>query len=152
MSKKLNGSNTQQSVEGKEDPMRKVAMIALAGTSIEWYDFFLYATAAALVFPAAFFPDSSPTVGLILSFGTFAFGFIARPIGGIVFGHFGDRIGRKRTLVIALLLMGVASKEITPNIACSSAVRIGQSLLDVSTSTTPYRRSRATWQNRAKGT
>ena len=89
--------------------MRKVAVTALAGTSIEWYDFFLYATAAALVFPTAFFPESTPTMGLILSFGTFAFGFIARPVGGIIFGHFGDRIGRKRTLVIALMLMGVAS-------------------------------------------
>ena len=89
--------------------MRKVALTALAGTSIEWYDFFLYATAAALIFPAAFFPESTPTMGLILSFGTFAFGFIARPVGGILFGHFGDRIGRKRTLVIALMLMGVAS-------------------------------------------
>ncbi len=89
--------------------MRKVALTALAGTSIEWYDFFLYATAAALVFPSAFFPDSSPTMGLILSFGTFAFGFIARPLGGILFGHFGDRVGRKRTLVIALMMMGIAS-------------------------------------------
>lgn len=89
--------------------MRKVALTALAGTSIEWYDFFLYATAAALVFPTAFFPDSSPTVALILSFGTFAFGFIARPVGGILFGHFGDRVGRKKTLVFALILMGVAS-------------------------------------------
>ncbi|MDA1371510.1 MAG: MFS transporter [Proteobacteria bacterium] len=89
--------------------MRKVALTALAGASIEWYDFFLYATAAALVFPSVFFPESTPTMGLILSFGTFAFGFIARPIGGILFGHFGDRIGRKRTLVVALMLMGVAS-------------------------------------------
>lgn len=92
--------------------MRKVALTALAGTSIEWYDFFLYATAAALVFPAAFFPDSTPTMGLILSFGTFSFGFIARPLGGILFGHFGDRIGRKRTLVVALMLMGIASTAI----------------------------------------
>ena len=89
--------------------MRKVALTALAGTSIEWYDFFLYATAAALVFPSAFFPDSSPTIGLVLSFGTFAFGFIARPLGGVLFGHFGDRIGRKKTLVIALVMMGIAS-------------------------------------------
>ena len=89
--------------------MRKVALTALAGTSIEWYDFFLYATAAALVFPSAFFPDSSPTIGLILAFGTFAFGFIARPLGGVLFGHFGDRIGRKKTLVIALVMMGIAS-------------------------------------------
>lgn len=92
-----------------EASMRKVALTALAGSSIEWYDFFLYATAAALVFPSAFFPDSTPTMGLILSFGTFAFGFIARPVGGILFGHFGDRVGRKRTLVIALMMMGVAS-------------------------------------------
>ena len=92
--------------------MRKVALTALAGTSIEWYDFFLYATAAALVFPVAFFPESTPTMGLILSFGTFAFGFIARPVGGILFGHFGDRIGRKRTLVLALMMMGVASTMI----------------------------------------
>ncbi|MBL4573411.1 MAG: MHS family MFS transporter [Gammaproteobacteria bacterium] len=92
-----------------EANMRKVALTALAGASIEWYDFFLYATAAALIFPSAFFPDSSPTMGLILSFGTFAFGFIARPLGGILFGHFGDRVGRKRTLVIALMMMGIAS-------------------------------------------
>ena len=92
--------------------MRKVAITALAGTSIEWYDFFLYATAAALVFPSVFFPEFSPTTGLILSFLTFAAGFIARPVGGVLFGHFGDRIGRKRTLVIALMLMGVASTMI----------------------------------------
>jgi MFS family permease len=92
--------------------IRRVALTALTGTSIEWYDFFLYATAAALVFPTAFFPDSTPTVGLILSFTTFSFGFIARPLGGILFGHFGDRIGRKRTLVIALMLMGVVSTMI----------------------------------------
>ena len=92
--------------------MRKVAITALAGTSIEWYDFFIYATAAALVFPSAFFPEFPPTTALIMSFLTFAAGFIARPIGGILFGHFGDRIGRKRTLVIALMLMGVASTMI----------------------------------------
>ena len=92
--------------------IRRVALTALTGTSIEWYDFFLYATAAALVFPTAFFPDSTPTVGLILSFTTFSFGCIARPLGGILFGHFGDRIGRKRTLVIALMLMGVVSTMI----------------------------------------
>ena len=89
--------------------MRKVALTALAGTSIEWYDFFLYATAAALVFPSAFFPGSDPTIGLVLSFGTFAFGFIARPLGGIIFGHFGDRVGRKKTLVIALWMIGISS-------------------------------------------
>ncbi len=101
--------NLAKTVEADSKSMRKVALTALAGTSVEWYDFFLYATAAALVFPAAFFPESTPTMGLILSFGTFAFGFIARPLGGILFGHWGDKIGRKKTLVIALILMGVAS-------------------------------------------
>ncbi|MCW8195962.1 MHS family MFS transporter [Proteobacteria bacterium 005FR1] len=90
--------------------MRKVALTALAGTSLEWYDFFLYGTAAALVFPGLFFPEDLPAmVVLLASFSTFAVGFLARPLGGIVFGHFGDRIGRKRTLVIALLMMGVAT-------------------------------------------
>ena len=89
--------------------MRKVAFTALAGTSIEWYDFFLYGAAAALVFPTVFFGEISSSGALILSLLTFAAGFIARPIGGIIFGHFGDRVGRKKTLVIALILMGVSS-------------------------------------------
>lgn len=90
--------------------MRKVAMTSLAGTSIEWYDFFLYGTAAAIIFPTAFFPQElPPMVLLIISFSTFAVGFIARPLGGLIFGHFGDRIGRKRTLVVALMMMGVAT-------------------------------------------
>ena len=93
----------------KESNIRKVALTSLAGTSIEWYDFFLYGAAAGLVFPKLFFGDASPTTALILSFLTFAAGFIARPVGGIIFGHFGDLIGRKRTLVIALMLMGVSS-------------------------------------------
>ena len=89
--------------------MQKVAFTALAGTSIEWYDFFLYGAAAALIFPTAFFGEVTPSTALILSLLTFAAGFIARPIGGIIFGHYGDRIGRKKTLVIALILMGVSS-------------------------------------------
>ena len=90
--------------------MRRVALTALAGTSIEWFDFFLYGTAAALVFPTVFFAeDMPPLVGLIASFATFAVGFLARPIGGVVFGHFGDRVGRKQALVVALLMMGVAT-------------------------------------------
>ena len=89
--------------------MRKVAFTALAGTSIEWYDFFLYGAAAALVFPTVFFGEMSSSSALILSLLTFAAGFIARPIGGIIFGHFGDRVGRKKTIVIALILMGVSS-------------------------------------------
>jgi MFS family permease len=90
--------------------MRHLATTALAGTSIEWYDFFLYGTAAALVFPTLYFPaDLSPLVALIASFSTFAVGFLARPIGGVVFGHFGDRVGRKKALVTALLLMGTST-------------------------------------------
>ena len=93
----------------QNDNMRKVALTALAGTSIEWYDFFLYGAAAALIFPTAFFGEMPPTTALILSLLTFAAGFIARPIGGIIFGHFGDKIGRKKTLISALLLMGISS-------------------------------------------
>ena len=93
----------------KKSNMRKVALTALAGTSIEWYDFFLYGAAAALIFPSAFFGEIPETTALILSLLTFAAGFIARPIGGIIFGHFGDRIGRKKTLIAALMLMGISS-------------------------------------------
>ena len=90
--------------------MRKVALAALAGTSIEWYDFFLYGAAAALIFPTAFFSNEIPeSTALILSLLTFAAGFIARPIGGVIFGHFGDKIGRKKTLIVALMLMGISS-------------------------------------------
>src|SRR5947207_20975 len=76
------------------------------GTTIEWYDFFLYGTAAALVFPRLFFPGNDPFTGQLLSFGTFTVGFIARPLGGVFFGYLGDRVGRKSTLVATLLLMG----------------------------------------------
>ena len=93
----------------KKTNMRKVALTALAGTSIEWYDFFLYGAAAALIFPSAFFGEIPETTALILSLLTFAAGFIARPIGGIIFGHFGDRVGRKKTLIAALVLMGISS-------------------------------------------
>ena len=88
--------------------MRTVAMTALGGTSIEWYDFFIYGTAAALIFPTLFFAEDMPRyVSLIASFSTFAVGFLARPIGGVLFGHFGDRVGRKAALVTALMMMGV---------------------------------------------
>jgi MFS family permease len=87
----------------------KVAFASLIGTSIEWYDFFLYGTAAALVFPKLFFPKFDPLVGTLLAFSTYTIGFIARPFAGVVFGHFGDRIGRKQMLYITLLFMGVSS-------------------------------------------
>jgi metabolite-proton symporter len=79
------------------------------GTTIEWYDFFLYGTAAALVFPKLFFPTFDPFVGQILAFSTFTVGFVARPLGGVIFGHLGDRVGRKSTLVATLLLMGLST-------------------------------------------
>jgi MFS family permease len=89
--------------------IRKAGLAALAASSIEWYDFFIYLTAAALVFPAVFFPESSAVAGVLASFSTAAVGFVARPVGGVLFGHFGDRLGRKPTLVIALVLMGAAT-------------------------------------------
>src|SRR5919197_27706 len=85
----------------------KVAFASFIGTAIEWYDFFLYGTAAALVFNRLFFPNLDPAVGTIAAFGTYAVGFVARPIGGIVIGHFGDRVGRKSMLFLTLTIMGV---------------------------------------------
>ena len=95
--------------DNSKSNMQKVALTSLAGTSIEWYDFFLYGASAALIFPTVFFGETTPSTALILSLLTFAAGFIARPIGGIIFGHYGDKVGRKKTLVIALVLMGVSS-------------------------------------------
>ncbi|BAD58047.1 MFS transporter [Nocardia farcinica] len=88
---------------------RKVAAATLVGTTLEWYDFMLYGTAAALIFRGQFFPELSPAAGTLASFSTFAVGFGARPLGGLVFGHFGDRLGRRNTLVVSLLLMGIGS-------------------------------------------
>ena len=90
----------------------KVAMASFIGTAIEWYDFFIFGTAAALVFNTQFFPALSPTAGTLAAFATFGVAFAARPLGGVVFGHFGDRIGRKKMLVVSLLIMGVATMAI----------------------------------------
>ncbi|MGW1893569.1 MFS transporter [Streptomyces sp. NPDC002004] len=87
----------------------RVVAASLIGTTIEWYDFFLYGSAAALVFNKLFFPGSDPLVGTLLSFLTYAVGFAARPLGALVFGHFGDRLGRKKLLVVSLLMMGAAT-------------------------------------------
>ncbi|MFG2562607.1 MFS transporter [Streptomyces sp. NPDC048496] len=89
--------------------LKRIVAASLIGTTIEWYDFFLYGSAAALVFNKLFFPDSDPLVGTLLSFLTYAVGFAARPLGALVFGHYGDRLGRKKLLVLSLLLMGGAT-------------------------------------------
>lgn len=88
---------------------RRAGLASFVGTTIEWYDFYIYGTASALVFGKLFFPDVSPAAGVLASFATFWVGFLARPIGGIVFGHLGDRMGRKGTLVTTLLMMGAAT-------------------------------------------
>jgi metabolite-proton symporter len=114
-----NGNGAQQgngarNGHGGEDPLRRkqvrrAIFAGTVGTAIEWYDFFLYGTAAALVFPQLFFPDASTYAGTLAAFGTYAVGFAARPVGAAIFGHWGDRIGRKATLISTLLLMGIAS-------------------------------------------
>ena len=86
--------------------LRQVVAASMIGTTIEWYDFFLYGSASALVFGHLFFPKADPLVGTMLSFATYALGFVARPLGGLVFGHFGDRIGRKQLLMLSLVMMG----------------------------------------------
>jgi metabolite-proton symporter len=93
----------------EKTPLRRVVAASMIGTTIEWYDFFLYGSAAALVFNKLFFPSYDPLTGTLLAFATYALGFVARPVGGVVFGHFGDRIGRKRLLMLSLILMGVAT-------------------------------------------
>lgn len=98
-----------------QDARRQLPRAAIAstvGTSIEWYDFFLYGSAAALVFPKVFFPTSDPLAGTLTSFATYAVGFAARPVGAAIFGHFGDRIGRKATLIATLLTMGLATAAV----------------------------------------
>jgi MHS family shikimate/dehydroshikimate transporter-like MFS transporter len=99
---------------GQRASIRQVAFASFIGTAIEWYDFFLYGTAAALVFNQLFFPTFAPLTGTLASFATFGVGFFARPVGGMVFGHFGDRVGRKAMLVITLLIMGSRWYHLSP--------------------------------------
>jgi MFS family permease len=89
--------------------IRTVVASSILGTTVEWYDFFLYGIAAGLVFHKLFFPSADPIVGTLLAFGTFAIGFVARPVGGLIFGHIGDRVGRKKTLVATMVIMGLAT-------------------------------------------
>src|SRR6187431_1289877 len=91
------------------NPATRILLASLIGTTIEFFDFYVYATAAVLVFPKLFFPAGNDTAALLASFAVFSIAFFARPIGAIVFGHFGDRVGRKTTLVAALLTMGIST-------------------------------------------
>ncbi len=95
--------------EFSKKDIRTVMISCVVGTTVEWYDFFLYGMAAGLVFNKLYFPSDDPLVGTLLAFATFAVGFIARPIGGLIFGHIGDRVGRKKTLVATMIIMGVAT-------------------------------------------
>ena len=94
---------------GKDIPVAKLAVASTIGTIIEAYDFVLYGTVAALVFDKLFFPDATPVIATLASFATFGVGFLARPVGGAIFGHYGDKVGRKKMLVLALVIMGVAT-------------------------------------------
>jgi MHS family shikimate/dehydroshikimate transporter-like MFS transporter len=100
----IGGENVEHSAS-----IRKVKLTSVIGTTIEWYDYFIYGTAAALAFGPLFFPEFSSVAGTLAAFATFAVGFFARPVGAAFFGHFGDRVGRKSMLVITLMIMGVST-------------------------------------------
>jgi metabolite-proton symporter len=102
-------TGTAPAPAGRPTSIARVVFASLIGTAVEWYDFFLYGSAAALVFGALFFPSTDPVTGTLLAFGTYALGFVARPLGGVVFGHFGDRVGRKKMLVLSLMMMGAST-------------------------------------------
>src|SRR4051794_37380349 len=103
----MSATGTDEALRRTE--VRRALVASTVGTSIEWYDFFLYGTAAALVFPKLFFPGASDYAGVLASFAIYAVGFAARPVGAAIFGHWGDRIGRKVTLIVTLLMMGIAT-------------------------------------------
>ena len=106
----------------------RAATATFAGTTIEWYDFFIYSTASALVFPQLFFPNSDPNVSLLISLATFGVGFFARPLGGFFFGHLGDRFGRKKALITTLLLMGLSTAAIGVPRSSTASSRVSRSV------------------------
>jgi metabolite-proton symporter len=105
----MSPADTPSPTDVRPSSVSRVIVASLIGTSLEWYDFFVYGTSAALVFNKLFFPSFEPLVGTLLAFATYAVGFVARPLGGVVFGHYGDRLGRKNVLVVTLLIMGIAT-------------------------------------------
>jgi MFS family permease len=111
--KKHNGeAMTENTAASSAAPHLRVILAACVGSALEWYDFFLYGTAAALVFGDLFFPKSDPLIGTLLSFLTFGVGFVVRPLGGILFGIMGDKYGRKPVLVATLLMIGLGTTAI----------------------------------------
>ncbi|MFF1946963.1 MFS transporter [Rhodococcus qingshengii] len=108
----MNQTHIQTARTTDQPNMKRVSFASFVGSAIEYYDFYIYGIAAALVFPHVFFPDLSPTVATISSFATFAVAFVVRPVGSAFFGHFGDRLGRKKTLVATLLIMGLSTTAI----------------------------------------
>ena len=105
-------STAQPAIAARVNSPRQVLFASLIGTAVEFFDFYIYATAAVLVFPKLFFPKADPASAMLASLATFGIAFLARPVGSALFGHFGDRIGRKTTLVLALLTMGVSTVSI----------------------------------------
>ena len=104
----MDESSKQKYVPSKSE-MRKVVLASLLGATIEWYDFFLYGVVAGIVFNKLYFPTSDPYLGTIMAYSTFAIGYLARPLGGFIFGHYGDKLGRKRMLILTMLIMGIAT-------------------------------------------
>ena len=107
--------NHAHTVDGTLEPdeiehsMKRIAVASVIGTTVEWYDLFVFATASALVFNKVFFPGFVPLIGTLLAFGTFASAYLARMVGAVLFGHFGDRLGRKSMLLVSLVIMGIAT-------------------------------------------
>ena len=101
--------SSQQKYVQKKKEMRKVVIASLLGATIEWYDFFLYGVVAGIVFNKLYFPTADPFIGTIMAYSTFAIGYLARPLGGFIFGHYGDKLGRKRMLILTMLIMGIAT-------------------------------------------
>ena len=94
--------------DGRDDSIGTIALASAIGTTIEWYDFFLYGVMTPLVLNKLFFPNADVLISTLLAYGTFFVGFLSRPIGGVIFGHYGDRIGRKTVLILTVLIMGIA--------------------------------------------